>query len=56
MNISFVSLMSEASSDNRGRMIVVRAPDNYPATCVMYLRGCLIRFSIRNYGLLINDY
>ncbi len=36
MNISFVSLMNEASSDNRGRIIVGRAPDNYPATCVLF--------------------
>lgn len=32
--IPFISLMSEASSDNRGRMIVGRAPDDYSATCV----------------------
>lgn len=31
--ISFISLMSEASSDNRGRMMVGRAPDDYSATC-----------------------
>lgn len=35
VNISFISLMSEALSDNRGRMIVGRAPDNYPAACVL---------------------
>ncbi|WP_324032588.1 hypothetical protein [Aeromonas caviae] len=51
-NISFVGLISEASSDEHGRMIVGRAPDNYPATCAMFLFATVrIRFAIRTVWL-----